>query len=556
MTRTSSLDGDRFRDLVIMSQSYLSERKKEVDSLNVFPVPDGDTGTNMYLTLSSAADSLKGKQGLSISEAAEIASMGALMGARGNSGVILSQIFRGIARGFAGKESASPEDLAHAFEQAVSTAYKAVMKPVEGTILTVLRGMRDAAVVASTVPGATIPGVLRECLVKGQEVLDMTPDMLPALKQAGVVDAGGKGLVYVIEGFLNCYMTEAGLALDNASLHPEQVYVPHVHEEEITGIDNPYDTQLLIMGDKLQIDDIRRDLEPMGDSLLVVGSEDVVRVHIHTGIPHEVLGLCMTYGQISQVTIDNMVEQSKQAQTGRNLGKAAESPKAGTPETQPPAKDVGIVSVATGDGLQEIMKSLGCDLVMDGGITMNPSTSDLVEAVKSVGAKKVIFLPNNGNIFLAAKQAKRLTGRNMYIVPSKTVPQGISALLSLNLNESMKENLKKAGKAVRSVKTGEVTFAARNGKFGKHVMREGDIIGLVDGKVEAVGQDSGEVLEKIVARMVGKNDAVVTVYYGQDIDTSVAESLPGMLESHLAGDCEIEVYRGGQPLYYYIVSVE
>ena len=556
MVRISVLDGDRFRELVIMAQRYLSERKKEVDSLNVFPVPDGDTGTNMYLTLSSAADSLKGKQGLPLGAVAETASMGALMGARGNSGVILYQIFSGIAKSFAGKESADPKDLAQAFEEAVSTAYKAVMKPVEGTILTVLRGMRDAAQVASAVPGVTIPDVLRECLAKGQEVLDKTPDMLPALKEAGVVDAGGKGLVYIVEGFLRCYGPDAGIALADSALYPESQLV-HVDEADIEVMDNPYDTQLLILGTGLPIDEIRADLEPLGDSLLVVGSGEVVRVHIHTEVPHEVLAICLKYGRISQVTIDNMIEQSKQAQVGRKATEPAASQ--GTiskPSAQAQVKEVGIISVATGDGIQEIMRSLGCDLVMDGGITMNPSTSDLVEAVKSVGAKKVIFLPNNGNIFLTAKQAKRLTGRNMYIVPSKTVPQGIAALLALNPNESMRENLKKAGKAARSVKTGEVTFAARNGKFGKHVMREGDIIGLVDGRVEAVGENSEEVLGEIVRKMVGKNHSVVTVYYGEDIDDSTAAGLQDMLEAWVDGKCEVEVYRGGQPLYYYLVSAE
>ena len=554
MVRTSLLDGDRFRELIIVSQRYLSQRKKEVDSLNVFPVPDGDTGTNMYLTLSSAADSLKGKQGLSLGEAADTASMGALMGARGNSGVILSQIFRGIAKGFAGKQAADAEDLAHAFEEAVSTAYKAVMKPVEGTILTVLRGMRDAAQVAAGVPGASIPEVLQECVAKGQEVLDRTPDMLPALKQAGVVDAGGKGLVYIIEGFLQCYEADAGIVLDDIALHTENP-VADVHEEEITGIENPYDTQLLILGSGLPIDEIRTDLESLGDSLLVVGSGDVVRVHIHTDVPHEVLEVCFKYGHLSQIIIDNMIEQSKQAHMDRKAYEPAGSHHA-TVNPEQPVKDLGIISVATGDGLQEIMRSLGCDLVMDGGITMNPSTNDLVEAVKSVGAKKVIFLPNNGNIFLAAKQAKKLTGRNMYIVPSKTVPQGISALLALNPNDSIRENLKKAGKAVRSVKTGEVTFAARNGKFGKHVMQEGDIIGLVDSRVEAVGQNSEQVLGEIVKKMIRKNHSVVTVYYGEDIDDSTAEGLQDMLESWVGESYEIEVYRGGQPLYYYLVSVE
>lgn len=301
---------------------------------------------------------------------------------------------------------------------------------------------------------------------------------------------------------------------------------------------------------------MRQGLEELGDSLLVVGSENVVRVHIHTGIPEQVLGLCIRYGQLSQVTIDNMIEQSRQALSERTLQKAVNSSGVDVQVPQVPVKDVAIISVATGEGLKSIMNSLGCDLVMDGGITMNPSTSDLVEAVKSVRAKKVIFLPNNGNIFLAAKQAKKLTGRNMYIIPSKTVPQGISALLSLNLNEDMKHNLKRAGKAVRSVKTGEVTFAARNGKFGRHTMKEGDIIGLVDGKVEAVGQNPEEVLKAIVKVMAGKNDAVVTVYYGEDVAQSTAEELPPALQEAIGGQYEVEVHSGGQPLYYYIVSVE
>ncbi len=551
------LDGDGFRDMLMQSRKYLSDRKKEVDALNVFPVPDGDTGTNMYLTLSSAAESLKGKLGLTLSQASEVASMGALMGARGNSGVILSQIFRGIAKGFAGKDSAGSKELALAFEEAVFTAYKAVMKPVEGTILTVLRGMRDAALVASASREASIWDVLQECAVKGEEVLARTPEMLPALKQAGVVDAGGKGLIYIVEGALSWYKNGQEVAADWASGDAEGVLpAPKVSEEEILDLENPYDTQLLIVGKDLPLDKLRQSLGKLGDSLLVVGSENVVRVHIHTNIPEQVLGLCIRYGQLSQVTIDNMIEQSRQVLSERTLQKAVNCSAVDVQVPQIPVKDVALISVVTGEGLKSIMTSLGCDLVMDGGITMNPSTSDLVDAFKSVRAKKVIFLPNNGNIFLAAKQAKKLTGRNMYIIPSKTVPQGISALLSLNLNEDMKHNLKRAAKAVRSVKTGEVTFAARNGKFGKHIMKEGDVIGLIDGKVEAVGQNPEEVLKTIVKVMAGKNDAVVTVYYGEDVPQSTAEGLPPALQEVIGGQYEIEVHSGGQPLYYYIVSVE
>lgn len=550
------MSGDSFIGILAHAKDYLCQRKDEVDALNVFPVPDGDTGTNMYLTLCSAVESLNGKSAISLSEAAEIASMGALMGARGNSGVILSQILRGIAKGFADKECARPEDIALAIEDAVVTAYKAVMKPVEGTILTVLRGMRDAAISQAVAADVTIEQLLRECVCKGNEVLQKTPEMLPVLKEAGVVDAGGQGLVYAVEGALKWYEQDRSVKQYGERETIRSAAVPVVHEQDIVSIENPYDTQLLILGNDLSVEDIRQVLDPIGDSMLVVGSGDVVRVHIHTAVPEEVIGICREYGQISEVTIDNMIEQSKAALKLRDAAKTVTTHDREISLPASATKNIGVISVATGEGLKAIMKNLGCDLVMDGGITMNPSTSDVSAAVNSLGTNKVIFLPNNSNIFLAAKQAKRITGRRMYIVPSRTVPQGISALLSLNLDEDMEYNLRKAGKAIRSVKTGEVTFAARNGKFGRHVFKQGDIIGLIEGKVEIVGHDPQEVLMAIMAKMVRENDSVITVYYGQDIEVATSKTVYEMLTDGFGDTCDVEVHFGGQPLYYYIVSVE
>lgn len=575
----SALTGTVFRELILSSQRYLSERKKEVDALNVFPVPDGDTGTNMYLTLSSAARYVEGKEDLPLCQVAEAASHGALMGARGNSGVILSQIFRGLSRYFSGKESVPPSELAGALDEAVSTAYKAVMKPVEGTILTVLRAMRDGAVEASG--KRDLSEILEIALARGRETLARTPEMLPVLKQAGVVDAGGKGLVYVMEGALAGLSRRAfGKApVPAAVAGPGAVRNVRIEELETAYIKFPYDAQLLVSGERISLSAVRASLEALGDSLLVVGSENLVRVHIHTSRPGDVLTACMSHGMLSGVTVDNMIEQSKQASETYLLSRdalavEAEAParavggpvmpavKGPVPQVISPglakavANETGVVSVATGEGMSEIMASLGCDLVIDGGSTMNPSTAELAEAVKTVGAKRIIFLPNNSNIFLAAKQAKKIVGRSMYIVPSKTVPQGISALLSLNLSEDMSHNLKRAAKAIKKVTTGEVTFAARDGRFGRHTMKQGDTLGLIDGKVEMVGSDPTEVLMSLVKRMVRGDDEIATVYCGKDVDEATRAAVLVSLKGMLGDGVEVEVHDGGQPLYYYIISVE
>lgn len=546
------LDGEVFRDIVLDARTHLAAHKKEVDSLNVFPVPDGDTGTNMYLTLSSAADAVAGRSGLTLSQASEMVSHGALMGARGNSGVILSQILRGFARYFAGKESVPAPEIAPALDEAVATAYKAVMKPVEGTILTVLRALRDGCAAAAA-KESDLASIFECGLREARLILDRTPEMLPVLKQAGVVDAGGKGLVFIVEGFLEAlsgtHAEKAGAGEPARGGDAVPGRFP-AEELETADIRYPYDTQLLVTGRGMSLSDLREGLAALGDSLLVVGSEDLARVHVHTDRPGDVLNLCLRFGALSDVTIDNMVDQSRAMVERADTFALPPEP---VPER---VKETGVVSVATGQGLKDIMSSLGCDLVIDGGPTMNPSTAELAAAVKTVPAKKIIFLPNNGNIFLAAKQAKKLTGRNTYIVPSKTIPQGISALLSLNLNEDMEHNLKRASRALKKVKTGEVTFAARTGRFGRHVMNQGDILGLIDGKVEMVGKDPGEMLGAVLKKMLKDGDEIVTVYWGKDVDGDRASLAMEALRADFGDSVEIEFHEGGQPLYYYIVSVE
>ncbi len=607
------LTGWLFKEMILRASDYLESRKSEVDSLNVFPVPDGDTGTNMFLTLSRAALKLRTIQDpdVPLSEVTEICAFECLMGARGNSGVILSQIMRGISSALKAADSATAAEVVVALKEAVATAYKAVVKPVEGTMLTVLREGTAKAIERSG-RASDIREVLQAFLSGAQEALERTPDMLPVLKQAGVVDAGGKGLCIITEGALTAFDVAAREADGRAASHKKSRAF-ELTEKEVFDIRFPYDTQFLISGKDLPGQEIRDKLQEYGDSLLVVGSSELLRVHIHTSKPGEVLTLCLKYGMLSQVVIDNMIEQSMEllrdgrsdqerrqdepgerfetvsngsgfeaptrdrlASGGQAVTEAQEGHKAdgGVQDTDakstgagleagtvPTAngneqlKETGIIAVASGKGLQEIMSSLGADLVIDGGATMNPSTADLAKAVDQVSAKKVIFLPNNANIFLSAKQAKKLTGRRIYVVPSKTVPQGISALMALNVESSMTENLKRASKAVRRVKTGEVTFAARNGRFGRHVFKQGDVIGLCDGKVEMVGQSPEEVLYRIISKMKAPGYEVLTVYCGEDISPETEKAIEEELSKRFA-DLEIEVYRGDQPLYYYIVSLE
>lgn len=553
------LTGEMFYHMMENATNLLKENKSVVDALNVFPVPDGDTGTNMSLTmLAAVAETEKsGKSG--ISDVAEALALGSLMGARGNSGVILSQLFRGLAKGLTGQESADKHVLVNALSEGVRTAYKAVMKPVEGTILTVMREASEGAASAS-LGQADIARVWKAACKSAESALARTTDMLPVLKQAKVVDAGGKGLVYILNGALAALMNRG----EQFEPTYEEAKVGPGFEvtDEMADIRFPYDTQLLVSGSGLDADRLRLDLDLLGDSLLVVGSAQVIRVHVHTGEPDKVLSACLARGSISRVTIDDMREQHREFKQATadptvelDTATLAEGSPADFEAAQEEAKPVGVVTVASGQGLIDVLTSLGADVIIDGGQTMNPSTEDVLKAVTGLKARRAIFLPNNSNIFLAAKQAKRFSDKKMYVVPSRSTPQGIAALLALRPEQNMETNLKRMAKAIKQVKTGEITYAVRKSQYNGFAISEGDILGMWDGDIAVVSRDPFDVLEKLLEKMVGPSDEVITIFFGCGLseDEVLARTAP---LSDRFGQCEIEVREGGQPLYYFIVSVE
>ncbi len=553
------LDGDVLCQMMQNATNLLKDNKSVVDALNVFPVPDGDTGTNMSLTMLSAVAETEKSGKTSVAEVAEALALGSLMGARGNSGVILSQLFRGLAKGLSGREAADKHVLVSALGEGVRTAYKAVMKPVEGTILTVMREASEGAANAA-LEKTDIVAVWRAACKSAESALARTTDMLPVLKQAKVVDAGGKGLVYILNGALAA-LTHRGADLESSH---EALKVGPGFEitEEMADIRFPYDTQLLVSGSGLDIDRLRLDLDSLGDSLLVVGSPDVIRVHVHTGEPDRVLRACLNQGSVSRVTIDDMREQHrefKQASVEPAFGGGSEgvAGEAASPQDDEDEeeKPVGVVTVASGAGLIDVLKSLGADVIIDGGQTMNPSTEDVVKAVNGLKARRAIFLPNNGNIFLAAKQAKRFSDKKMYVVPSRSVPQGIAALLTLRPENNMETNLKRMAKAIRQIKTGEITYAVRKSQYNGFLISEGDILGMWDGDISVVGKDPFDVLKRLLEKMVGPSDEVITIFSGCGLREDEVLARTGSLEAQF-GQCEIEVREGGQPLYYFIVSVE
>jgi uncharacterized protein len=544
--KVDKITGDVFFKMIQGATDLLKANKGAVDALNVFPVPDGDTGTNMSLTMLSAVTEATSRPHVSLAQVAEAVALGSLMGARGNSGVILSQLFRGIARGLAGHDEADGATVAEALQEGVVTAYKAVMKPVEGTILTVAK---EAARGASTAVarGGGAADAWRAASRAAETALARTPEMLPVLKAAKVVDAGGKGLCFILTGALEVLVAGStvmtDVAPDGSLSSPEFVIT-----EEMGNIEYPYDVQLLVRGTAISIDDLRTELVLLGDSLLVVGAKDVARVHVHTSQPDAVLGICMKYGSLSRVTIDDMKEQHEELKA--SLGVVAREPES---EDQP--KEVGVVAVASGKGVIEVMKSLGADMVIDGGQTMNPSTEDVVNAVNSIYAKRVIFIPNNGNIIMAAKQAKRISERRMWVVPTKTVPQGIAALLVVRPDANMETNLKRMAKAVKQVKTGEITFAVRKSQFSGFSIKEGDVLGLIEGDLAVTGEKPADVLLQVLDKMVAPEDEVITIFYGNGMTEADAMEPAAAIREKFP-NCELEIRAGDQPLYFYIVSVE
>ncbi|HZK43656.1 MAG TPA: DAK2 domain-containing protein [Syntrophomonadaceae bacterium] len=521
----------------------LEHNRDRVDLLNVFPVPDGDTGTNMYLTLLSAVKEAENNIDKPLGKIAKAISMGSLMGARGNSGVIMSQIFRGMANILGDKEQATSMDIALALKAGSDTAYKAIMKPVEGTILTVIRETADACENEAKKEEDIV-----ECLLvgirKGYAILELTPTMLPVLKEAGVVDAGGQGLLYFLEGIVEGLARENDIELgtyEGSVIDRSE----HTTKQDLT-IEFQYCTELLIKGtNHIDLEDIKDHISPLGDSMLVVGDEDIVKIHIHSNHPGKVLESCLQWGELTDIKIDNMLEEVHEHLDNRDQIEIA------------PAvfKKIGLVAVGVGDGIVEILKSLGVDIVVEGGQTMNPSTEDLLTACNSVQSETIIILPNNSNIVLAAEQVKSLTDKEILVVPTKSVMQAITALIAFDPEGDLQEVFQAMSDEINNVKYAEITHAVRDSSINGLKIKDGDIIGIILGQISLIADNNEDGLLKVIDAMLDEDSELITFFYGDEVSKEEAEIAKEKVTAKFT-ECEIEVHYGGQPHYSYWVAVE
>ena len=544
-------------DAKILSRMFLSgaknlEAKKEwINELNVFPVPDGDTGTNMTLTIMSAASEVGALTDPDMESLAKAISSGSLRGARGNSGVILSQLLRGFTRGVRKLTDLDAPAIAAAMERGVETAYKAVMKPKEGTILTVARAAADrAAELADAAEDldAFFDGIFQHA----EETLARTPEMLPVLKEAGVVDSGGQGLLEVFRGAIDGYH---GKEVDYSQFETVAPKITKISPQAEADIKFGYCTEFIILLEKPlpqdEIDRFREFLDSIGDSIVLVADDEIVKVHVHTNHPGQAFERALTYGQLSRMKIDNMREEHQE-----KLIKDAEKLAKEQAENKDPPKDHGFISVSVGEGLSQIFRELCVEYLIEGGQTMNPSTEDMLNAIEKVNAKTIYIFPNNKNIILAANQARDLTeDKEIIVVPTKTIPQGISAMISFVPEKGGEENLASMTDAISRVKTGQITYAVRDTRIDDKEIHEGDIMGIGDAGILAVGRDRLQVAEEMVAEMVDEESEIISVYYGEDVSEEDAEALSDSLTEKYP-ECEVELNQGGQPIYYYLISVE
>lgn len=532
---TEKLNGYDLLRMLSSGLATFSKRYKEVDLLNVFPVPDGDTGTNMFHTLSAAVDEAAANKTTSTGKVAKAASQGALMGARGNSGVILSQLLRGFALALTDKETISAKEFSIALVEGVNVAVRAVMKPVEGTILTVAREASMTAVREAN-KNKTLEQVLLDTCKTAEATLMSTPDLLPILKDAGVVDAGGMGWLIILQGFyagLSGESVEIDEIIEFSGKQPSSAPENRVKAHDFR---YPYCTEILLRPEKSDGEELKEELMAYGDSLLAVFSEGFIKVHIHTASPQEVLGICLNYGSLTNVKIENMNEQATRKEIGM------------------PKKPFGIISVANGDGITGIMKSLGADEVIYGGQSMNPSISQMLETLEKLNTDTVILLPNNKNIILSANQITEMTDKTVWIIPTNTIPEGIAALLSVLPEMEPARVVTAMTSAVKSIKTGEVTYAVRDTVINGCDIKKGDSIGLFEDTV-LVGENVNNTVVKILDKMISPESEVCTIYMGEMAEKNEAELLAAELSERFQG-IDIELLDGGQPVYYYIISVE
>jgi uncharacterized protein len=557
----TALDGKRFAEMVIQGANHLAANAKMVDALNVFPVPDGDTGTNMNLSMTSGAKEVRNHAQEHIGKVGIALSKGLLMGARGNSGVILSQLFRGFAKAVETRPTISAKEFADALEVGVETAYKAVMKPVEGTILTVAKDSAKKGLQAAQKSNDIIE-IMEEVLKEAKASLKRTPDLLPVLKEVGVVDSGGQGLVFVYEGFLaelkGEKLPDSPEALPSmnemVSAEHHKSVQSHMNTEDIVF---GYCTEFMVRFEeekmakhpfKEQV--FRNDLSKLGDSLLVIADDEVVKVHIHSEEPGDCLNYGQRYGSLINMKIENMRQQHS------NIVGETHTPLV-SERTQVPKEqqEYGIVTVSMGAGIADLFKSIGAHAVIEGGQTMNPSTEDIVKAVKEVNAKKVFILPNNKNIIMAAEQAADVSDEEIYVIPSKTVPQGLSALLAFNPAGDVKTNEAAMLEALKHVKTGQITFAVRDTQIDGLEIEKDDFMGIAEGKIVVKSKEKGQVAEELLSKMLDEDSEILTILYGEDVSEQEVNELVQYVEENYE-DVEVEIHNGKQPLYSFIFAIE
>lgn len=557
------LDGNSLRDAIISAANNLSNNRKRVDDLNVFPVPDGDTGTNMSMTLSNSVRELKKTQNATAGEIAKMNASALLRGARGNSGVITSLLFRGFAKGIGTDEFVTAENITAAFKLGVEAAYKAVMKPTEGTILTVARVASEKAQSALD-EGKNELEVFSAAIEGAKEALAFTPEQLPALKKAGVVDAGGQGFVLILEGMMSVFSGNGIIASQNtaeAAPEAEQTNVSAAGSFE-TEITFTYCTEFIVNRDpkcEKEPKALRAYLESIGDCVVVVDDDEIIKVHVHTDHPGNAIENGLTFGQLVHLKIENMRDQHERAKHDAESSKQQPTTNADLTEKIEPVemtKPVGFVSVCAGEGIAELFKDLGVDTVVSGGQTMNPSTDDILKAIESTPAETVFVLPNNKNIIMAAEQTVPISTRKVFVLHTRTIPQGVTAMLNFDESASSETNAIEMMKAAEKIATGQITFAARDSDFDGHKIKKGELLALANGKVSFTDTVLDKAAVRLVRQLMNKNSEFITVMYGEDVTDEQAEVLEAILNEKFGSKAEITFIKGGQPIYYLIISVE
>ena len=555
---TKTINAEIFAKMFLAGAKNLESKKEWINELNVFPVPDGDTGTNMTLTIMAAAKEVGAMQTYEMDKVAKSISSGSLRGARGNSGVILSQLFRGLCKVIKEEKEIDVPVMAAALQKAVETGYKAVMKPKEGTILTVAKGGAKKAITLADETDDLVY-FMQQVVAEMEIVLSKTPEMLPVLKEAGVVDSGGQGLVEVFHGMMDALEgKEIDYSIEGAAVEAKPVKISAQTEAEIKF---GYCTEFIIMLEKeFTMDtelEVKAYLESIGDSIVVVADDDIVKIHVHTNDPGLAIQKALTFGSLTKIKIDNMREEHEEKLiTEASKLAEEEAKKAAEAKKAEPRKEMGFISVSIGEGVGEIFKGLGVDYLIEGGQTMNPSTEDMLNAIDNVNAEHIFILPNNKNIILAANQAQALTeDKVIHVIPTKTVPQGITAMINYLPDLSAEENVEAMEEAITTVKTGQVTYAVRDTKIDDKEIHEGNIMGIGDSGILAVGEELEATTLEMFKELVDDMSEIISIYYGEEVDEAVANELGEKVGEMFPG-CDVEVHFGGQPIYYYVVSVE